>query len=83
MADKTTHIILGATGGIGSELCRHLSKTGTNLVLAARDEDKLKKLGDELGAESHSLDATKSDEVTISSPTLWTSMAAFTVSLIA
>lgn len=63
MADKTTHIILGATGGIGSELCRHLSKTGANLVLAARDEDKLKKLGDELGAESHSLDATKSDEV--------------------
>jgi len=63
MADKTTHIILGATGGIGSELCRHLSKIGANLVLAARDEDKLKKLADELGAEHHSLDATKSDEV--------------------
>lgn len=63
MADNPTHIILGATGGIGSELCRRLSQSGANLVLAARDETKLKKLAEDLGADHYALDATKSDDV--------------------
>ena len=63
MADNPTHIILGATGGIGTDLCRRLSASGANLVLAARDEGKLKKLADELGVDHQSLDATKGDDV--------------------
>ncbi|MBA2691098.1 MAG: SDR family oxidoreductase [Rubrobacter sp.] len=53
-----TYVILGATGGIGSETVRRLSKSGANLVIAARNEDKLKSLADETGATSVPLDAT-------------------------
>ena len=56
-------VVLGATGGIGSELCRRLSADGANLVLGARDEGKLKKLADEVGGQVVPLDATKTDEV--------------------
>ncbi len=57
------HVILGATGGIGSELCRRLSESGARLVIAARDKDRLDKLAGETGARSVSLDATKTSEV--------------------
>lgn len=60
---KPVYIILGATGGIGSELCRRLSKTGAQLVLGAQDEEKLNNLADELDAHPISLDATKTSEV--------------------
>lgn len=52
-----TYVILGATGGIGTELSRRLSGDGANLVLAARNKEKLDDLADELGAEAHALDA--------------------------
>ena len=55
---KTYYVVLGATGGIGSELCRRLAGRGSNPVLAARAENRLKVLGDELGAPYHALDAT-------------------------
>ena len=58
-----TYIILGATGGIGTELCHRLADDGANLVLAARDEDKLESLANELGAEYHTLDAADGDAV--------------------
>jgi len=35
------HAILGATGGIGSELSRRLARGGASLLLGARDENKL------------------------------------------
>ncbi len=47
MAD--TCIVIGAAGGIGSELCRKLSAGGWQLVLAGRTGDSLKQLADELG----------------------------------
>jgi 3-oxoacyl-[acyl-carrier protein] reductase len=53
-----TYVILGATGGIGSETVRRLSEKGANLVIAARDEDKLDSLAQETKAVSVSLDAT-------------------------
>ncbi len=49
MADGPVYVIVGATGGIGSALCRKLAAAGGRLVLAARHEDKLKDLADELG----------------------------------
>ena len=53
-----TFLILGATGGIGSELCRRLARDGANPVLAARDEGRLEDLAGELGAPHHAVDAT-------------------------
>ena len=61
------HVILGATGGIGSELSRRLAKGGASLLLGARDENKLAILAEELEGETEvrtaSLDATSTDEV--------------------
>jgi 3-oxoacyl-[acyl-carrier protein] reductase len=56
--EKRTFVVLGATGGIGSELCRRLAGSGANPVLAARDGGRLKALAEELGAPYHALDAT-------------------------
>ncbi len=53
-----TFIVLGATGGIGSELCRHLTRDGATPVLAARDEGRLKELAGELDAPYRVVDAT-------------------------
>lgn len=60
---RPVYVILGATGGIGSELCRRLAKNGAQLVAGARDEEKLERLADDLGAHTKSLDATKGAEV--------------------
>jgi 3-oxoacyl-[acyl-carrier protein] reductase len=57
------YVVLGATGGIGSELCRRLAKNGAKLVLGARDEDRLDSLADDLEAHPVPLDATKTGEV--------------------
>lgn len=43
-------LITGASEGIGKEIARRAVKDGKNLVLAARSEDKLKALADELMA---------------------------------
>ena len=37
-----SYLVFGATGGIGSELCRHLAAQGARLVLAGRNEEKLR-----------------------------------------
>ena len=58
-----TFIILGATGGIGSALCRRLVRDDAAPILAARDEGRLKKLADELDAPYHVVDATDGGSV--------------------
>ena len=55
---QNTFVVLGATGGIGSELCRRLTEAGARPVLAARDEDRLKELAEELEAPYRVVDAT-------------------------
>lgn len=52
------YVILGATGGIGSEVSRRLSEKGAKLVVAARNEDKLDSLAKETSATPVALDAT-------------------------
>jgi 3-oxoacyl-[acyl-carrier protein] reductase len=57
-SDASTYVVLGATGGIGSKLCRRLAREGATPVLAARNEGRLKDLADELDVPYHALDAT-------------------------
>ncbi len=71
MSDIPAHVVVGASGGIGSELCRRLVTRGPcKLMLAARDPAKLESLADELRAinaqatvTTRSLDATDSGAV--------------------
>lgn len=67
---RPSYVIVGATGGIGSELCRRLAKSGTNLLLAARDSNRLNALSEELKSvpgcgrvEIQPLDATDSNPI--------------------
>jgi NAD(P)-dependent dehydrogenase (short-subunit alcohol dehydrogenase family) len=60
---QPVHIILGATGGIGSELSRQLAAQGARLMLGGRDSEKLEKLSKVLSASHVVLDATHTEEV--------------------
>lgn len=55
-SDRPVALVFGAYGGIGSALARLLGETYT-LVLSGRDEEKLKSIADETGAEFHVADA--------------------------
>jgi NADP-dependent 3-hydroxy acid dehydrogenase YdfG len=55
MADNPVILITGASTGIGAETARAAAKQGYRLVLAARSQDKLAGLRDELGGESNVL----------------------------
>ncbi|MGZ2411893.1 uncharacterized protein ACUXST_001314 [Sphingomonas sp. F9_3S_D5_B_2] len=55
-------LITGASAGLGAEFARQLSARGTRLVLAARREDRLRALGDELGnARAVAIDLSAAD----------------------
>lgn len=43
--------VVGATGGIGTQLCRHLARLEAELILLGRSEPKLQALSDALRAE--------------------------------
>jgi NAD(P)-dependent dehydrogenase (short-subunit alcohol dehydrogenase family) len=57
------YIVLGATGGTGSELSRMLADGGARLLVAGRNADRLATLADTLGAEQRVIDATRCDDV--------------------
>jgi NAD(P)-dependent dehydrogenase (short-subunit alcohol dehydrogenase family) len=57
------NVVLGASGGIGSALCRRLAARGSRLYLAARNSKRLADLASELDAEWSALDATHPPEV--------------------
>lgn len=57
------YVVLGATGGIGSDLVRRLAENGANVFAAARDQGKLDSLSEKHGVSTATLDATKTDEV--------------------
>jgi NAD(P)-dependent dehydrogenase (short-subunit alcohol dehydrogenase family) len=63
MNEQPVYVILGATGGIGSELSRQLAAKGAHLMLGAQDKEKLENLVRELGGNHISLDATRTQEV--------------------
>jgi NADP-dependent 3-hydroxy acid dehydrogenase YdfG len=49
MADEPVLLITGASSGIGAATARRAAEAGWRLVLAARSQDKLQALADELG----------------------------------
>ncbi len=51
-------VVMGATGGIGSELARRWVARGGRVMLAARGEDRLQALSGELDMPSQPVDAT-------------------------
>lgn len=65
MSDTPVYLVLGATGGIGSALCRRLAGRGARVALAARSEGPLGDLASGLDTETstHTLDATQPEQV--------------------
>ncbi len=57
------YVVLGASGGIGSQVARNLSARGGRLVLAARSEDRLNEVSRETGGVVYPMDATDSAQV--------------------
>lgn len=53
-----TVAVIGGTSGIGLETARRVRKEGAAVIIAARDADRLHRVGDELGARTAVLDAT-------------------------
>lgn len=63
-SNSANFFIIGATGGIGSALCRNLQKQGYSLAIGGRDESKLNQLSEELGgALPVVIDAENSESV--------------------
>jgi NADP-dependent 3-hydroxy acid dehydrogenase YdfG len=55
MADDPVLLITGASTGIGAATARHAAQAGWRLVLAARSEDKLSALAEELGGAERAI----------------------------
>lgn len=53
---KGATVVFGATGGIGSEVCRNLTDRDVKVVPVARNEERLKQLSGRLGCKWHSVD---------------------------
>jgi len=60
---KSVHLVLGATGSIGSAVARRLHAAGETIFLAARNPEKLQTLAAELDAGSIVVEATDSASV--------------------
>lgn len=58
-----TTLIFGATGGVGAALARRLSRADEDVFLAARDEEALKSLAEELDAPSQVCDVLDSTQI--------------------
>ena len=58
MVQQRVYVIFCGTGGIGSAVARNLSNGGAQVVLAARNPERLQALAAELGAATVEIDAT-------------------------
>ena len=55
MPDSPVFLITGASTGIGAATARHAAEAGYRMVLAARSEDKLASLAQELGGDERAI----------------------------
>jgi NADP-dependent 3-hydroxy acid dehydrogenase YdfG len=62
MADEPVFLITGASSGIGAATARHAAEAGYRPVLAARSEDKLRALAEEVGGLAVRCDVTEWDD---------------------
>ena len=62
MSDNN-YIVLGASGGIGSETCRRLRAAGANVLLVGRNEERLSTLAAELDCRYQLVNATEVEQV--------------------
>ena len=53
------NVVFGASGDIGSALCRMLASRGSKLLLVGRDAQRLEALGSELNAPWRTIDGAK------------------------
>jgi NAD(P)-dependent dehydrogenase (short-subunit alcohol dehydrogenase family) len=58
LIDGQTVVVIGGTSGIGLETARLAREQGANLIVTARDAERLKQVGQELGADIAAFDAT-------------------------
>jgi NAD(P)-dependent dehydrogenase (short-subunit alcohol dehydrogenase family) len=56
-------VVIGGSAGMGLETARLAREHGAELVITARNEDRLRQVGDELGARVRAFDATDSDRL--------------------
>ncbi|NIU87373.1 MAG: SDR family NAD(P)-dependent oxidoreductase, partial [Nitrosopumilaceae archaeon] len=61
--NNPVYIIIGATGGIGSELCNDLNKDSCHIVACSNNLEKLNTLSKEQATDSCALDATDFKQV--------------------
>jgi len=54
--ESPVQLIFGASGGIGSEVCRRLTASGATVALASRPSDRLDQLARQLNAPKWDLD---------------------------
>ena len=61
--NNPVYVIFGATGGIGTELCKKMNASGASLMLAARDQSKLAALAEQVNGKYLSIDARRFEDV--------------------
>ena len=58
-----TVLVIGGSAGIGLETARLARELGADVILTARNEERLRSVGDELGARVSAFDATDSERL--------------------
>ncbi|MCW2522225.1 MAG: Carbonyl reductase family er 4 [Frankiales bacterium] len=56
-------VVLGGTAGIGLETARRAHEAGADLIVTARDPDRLSRVGRELGARTFAFDLNDADQL--------------------
>jgi NAD(P)-dependent dehydrogenase (short-subunit alcohol dehydrogenase family) len=58
-----TVLVIGGSAGIGLETARLARELGADVIVTARNEDRLRSVGEELGARVNAFDATDSEHL--------------------
>lgn len=61
--ENRAYVVTGASGGIGSALCRALRAGGARVLCASRPSERLERLAAETGGEAFAMDARDPDQV--------------------